>query len=290
MDDRTPGAPAPPTTAPVAAAYGLRIAGVDAGGALALHGAEAWPVVELGWVDAATAAAPPSGIDGERALVRTPAGVLSVDRAHATVTLYAEREVEPGDLVHPCLWQAAAVHARWRGAETLHAGAFVPRGGSGAWAVIADAGGGKSSLLAGLAAGGHEILVDDLVVIDEDGCCAGPRCIDLRPEAAEALGLSDVIPVRSTERRRLMLSPARAQVPLGGFVHLEWGERTELERLLPGEAFAVLAHHRRVGVLGVDYVELLRLAGLPTFRLRRQRSWAGVQESLQVLTAGLGAI
>ena len=162
-----------------AAAYGFRIEGIDPTPTLAVRGAEHWPVLR-----ALVAVGPPPAVEtqcvGERgACVRVPGAMLALDRERETFTVRCESEPEQAALVHPYLWPAAAVYARWRGAETLHAGAIRLPGQLGAWVVMAAGGGGKSSLLAGLAMAGCEVVADDLVVVDGADCYAGPRCIDL---------------------------------------------------------------------------------------------------------------
>lgn len=209
------------------------------------------------------------------------------DRARRTVVLRSPAPVSDRDLVHPGLWPAAAVFARWSGAETLHAGAFVSDRGA-AWAVLGCGGSGKSSLLASLALAGRQVLCDDLVVIDGGDCLAGPRCIDLRPRAAAALGVEDRVAwVRVTDRRRLRLASARGRVALRGLIHLAWADRVALERLAPNESLALLAAHRRVVGLGADLGHLLDLAGLPTLRLLRPKSWSALSEAREALLAGL---
>jgi hypothetical protein len=198
------------------------------------------------------------------------------------------RELEQAELVHPYLWPAAAVYARWLGFETLHAGAFLLPDRPGAWVVMAPGGGGKSSLLASLALAGYQVVVDDLVVVDGSDCFAGPRCIDLKPDTAVALGLDGtLISVRASERRRLSLSPCDGRMPIRGFVALSWGDEVALERQPPRASFALLAEHRRVTMLGVDYETLLELAGLPMLALRRPRSWSRLAETREHLVQTL---
>jgi hypothetical protein len=163
------------------------------------------------------------------------------------------------------------VFARWRGLETLHAGAFVDDRG-GAWAVLGDRGAGKSSLLAALAAAGRDVVADDLLVLDGGDCFAGPRCVDLRPDAVVELGLGTLPPVRSTERRRLVLEPCQGRLALHGCIYLEWGERIAIEPLTPGEHLGRLTAQRRIAGLGANVDQLLGLSGLPAFRLRRPQA------------------
>ena len=116
-------------------------------------------------------------------------------------------------------------------------------------------------MLAALALAGREVLVDDLVVVDQCACYAGPRCIDLRPDAAGALGLDGATAVvRSTERRRLPLPPARGSFQLRGFVHLASHGQLAVATIPPAEHFGLLVQHRRISVMGADIDKLLDIA------------------------------
>jgi hypothetical protein len=129
-----------------------------------------------------------------------------------------------------------------------------------------------------LARRGVEVLGDDLLVATGQRCYAGPRCIDLRPEAAAALSIeSDAKLVRSTERRRLMLAPCQGEYTLRGFVQLSWGADVGFERLLPAERLPLLLDHRRVVGLGADFEHLLDLVALPFIRLTRPLDWGAAR-------------
>lgn len=146
--------------------------------------------------------------------------------------------------MHPYLAGAAAVAARWAGRESFHAGAVMI--GGGAWVVLGNKENGKSTTLAWLALNGHTVLTDDLLVIDRDLALAGPRCIDLRRESSERLGVGEPLGiVGQRERWRFMLGGAPAMVPLRGFIALSWDDSVALERvrgahrllaLLPGRS------------------------------------------------------
>ena len=276
---------------PVAAAYGVRVEGLGRPADLALRGAEAWPVIHFRTELTDDPLALVSKVGENDATIVNPAATLLVDRGRAEVRIRSATPVPEADLVHPCLWPVAAVFARWRGAETLHAGAFVPDGGAGAWAVMSDSGGGKTSFLAMLAQTGVEVLADDLLVIEGGDCVAGPRSLDLRPEVAEQLRLSARIttPVRSTSRRRLSLAPCEARWPVAGFIELGWGDRVAVERLEPVAALAALARHRRVRGLGTGFAQLLDLVDRPVLRLTRPRGWAYADDVAQRLMEILGA-
>src|SRR5262249_6109268 len=155
-------------------------------------------------------------------------GWVDLARAERRATFCLRTSLADGDLVHPYLAPAAAVAARWAGRESFHAGAVVVDGG--AWGVLGDKETGKSSTLAWLALQGHEILMDDLLVLDGDDALAGPRCIDLREEPAARLGAGEPLGfVGLRERWRLTLDQVPARVPLHGWVTLAWGDRVEVE-------------------------------------------------------------
>jgi hypothetical protein len=276
----------------VVAAYGIRIEGLGALDGLALRGAESWPVIHFTRELTDDVLPRESEVRSDGATIVNPAATLFVDRARAEVRVRSAVPVPEADLVHPCLWPVGAVFARWRGAETLHAGAFAPRGDHGAWAVMAESGGGKTSLLATLALAGVEVLVDDLLVIEDGGCVAGPRALDLRPEVVDRLGLGErvTVPVRSTSRERLPLAPCDARWPIRGFVELVWGDSVGVERLRPVAALVALARHRRVRDLGTDFPELLELVELPMLRLTRPQGWASAPDAAEQLLDAIAAV
>lgn len=270
------------------AAYGYRVAGIDGAGMLALRGAQTWPVLSV-----STAVKPRDGdrtvdLGPDRARIDTLAARLVLDREPVRLTVLADSRLPDADLVHPCLWPAAAVFARWRGLETLHGGAFVDDRG-GAWAVLGDRGSGKSSLLAALAVAGHEVVADDLLVLDGGDCFAGPRCVDLRPDAVSELGLGTLESVRSTRRRRLALAPCDGRITLRGCVYLEWGERVAVEPLAPAEHLGVLTGQRRIAGLGANVEQLIGLSGLPAFRMRRPRVLGSVHATREALIEAVSA-
>jgi hypothetical protein len=279
---------------PVVAAYGMRVDGIGPLPGLALCGAEGWPRVHFTREVTDEVLPARSDVREDRATIANPAATLLVDRDRAEVRVRSAAPVPEADLVHPCLWPVGAVFARWRGAETLHAGAFAQPGDRSAWAVMADSRGGKTSFLAMLALTGAEVLTDDLLVIEGGECLAGPRCLDLRPEVVQRLGLSDRIttPVRSTSRERLPLAPCDGRWPVAGFVELAWGDAVAVERLEPVAGLAALARHRRVQGLGAEFAQLLEFVGRPILRLKRPHGWESADEAVQRLQealAGLGS-
>jgi hypothetical protein len=267
------------------AAYGFQWAGLSSA-ALAVGGAHDWPTVSV-------QRAPTSGADSaevervgkDTASIQTLAARLRLDRQSSMLEIRAPNGLAVADVIHPVLWPAAAVFARWHERETFHAGA-VSFDGDGAWAILGEHGAGKSSMLAMLSLEGVEVLVDDLLVVAGQRCFAGPRCIDLRPEAAAALSIEPGAPlVRCSERRRLTLEPCSGEYALRGFLHLAWGADLRLEPLLPVERLPLLLDHRRVVGLGADFEHLLDLVSLPAVRLTRPPDW----QASRRLAADLGS-
>jgi hypothetical protein len=270
------------------AAYGYLIAGIDGGDTLAVRGAQAWPVLRVSTGIESRDGARRVDLGPHRASIDTLTGRLLLEREPVRMTVLADRRLPDADLVHPCLWPAAAVFARWRGLETLHGGAFVD-GRGGAWAVLGDRGAGKSSLLAALAVAGHDVVADDLLVLDGGDCFAGPRCVDLRPDAASELGLHALPSVRSTRRRRLALAPCDGRFTVRGCVYLEWGERVAVEPLAPAEHLGVLTGQRRIAGLGANVQQLIGLSGLPAFRMRRPKALGSVHATREALVEAVSA-
>ena len=245
------------------AAYGFRFEGAPRTPWLAVEGAENWPSVTL---ELNGVREPEFDLDGLTA--RFPA------------------DVEHGELVHPWIARAAVVIAIERGFEVMHAGALVA--GDGAWALVGPKEAGKSTLLAACATAGMTVLTDDTLAMDGDRCLAGPRCLDLREEAAEHYGAT--VQVRpETPRRRLTLPPTAGEVRLAGLIHLAWGDGPALEKLSPGDAVRRLLRGREATGAPRDPVRLVDLAGLPTYELRRPRDWRALAATADLLRSELGS-
>lgn len=178
-------------------------------------------------------------------------------------------------LLHPLLAGSFAVAARWLGREAFHAGAFVHNGH--AVAITGDKGNGKSTALAQLAIAGSEVLTDDLLIVDADGCCfAGPRFIDLRRESAQQLGHGEL---RTTypgdrERWRVRLDDVTATYPLGAWIHLEWSDTPSIERMSLRDNLMRLIASTSISQEPVSAPAMLDLAGLPSYLVKRPREWA----------------
>jgi hypothetical protein len=197
-------------------------------------------------------------------------GRLHVERESATATLRSPTPLADEDVVHPWLSRVGGMFGHWLGRDVLHGGAFTARGG--AWAVLGRSEAGKSTVLAEFAGAGYEVLTDDALVLEAGHVYAGPRCIDLRPDAAIAIGAQDARPCRGGTRRRLALAPAPAAVRLAGIVHLSWGETQELRAVPSQRRIELLREAAWLGPLDpIDKRILLDLAALPTVELVRPR-------------------
>jgi hypothetical protein len=246
---------------PAAAAYGFRFPGVERGRWLGVTGAAHWPSVSV------------------RSDDRPDAPELELDLAGMALRVRAG--TPHSELVHPLLGRVASHLAVALGADGMHAGAVA--GSAGAWAVIGPKGAGKSTLLASLNAIGMSIITDDVLIFRDGVVMAGPRCIDLRPDAA---GFGLTVAVRPSDpRNRLFLPPIAAEHRLTGLLHLEWSSNeTAIEPLDHREAISRLVALRRDKGYPRDPRVLLDLATLPTAVLKRPKSKDSLDAAtLQVL-------
>jgi hypothetical protein len=263
-------------------AYGLRISGVQGAESVLVRAEAGWPsldvVTRIGALEAVGEV-----VDDDHARIRLRTGgwiELDRDRGLARYTVPAPLSTE--ELVHPFLAPAAAVCGYWHGRESIHAGGIAL--GSAAWAVVGDRLGGKSSLLAALAAEGTDIVCDDVLVIDGRGVFAGPRTVDLREDAAAQLGVGEAIGLAGArERWRLRLEPLDRHLTLGGFVFTEWADETGMRRLPASQTLERLFRNRSLRVPPRDPAAFLQLSALPAWELRRPRSWASLPAALELL-------
>jgi hypothetical protein len=269
-----------PPDASTMGAYGFRFAGVDPERAGLAAGQPDWPLVSVGR-HAALAPDDARGVTHELlgdCTVRLGRDPLQADFACA-------RELRDEELGHPLLSFVSATLARWIGREAVHAGAVLAHGG--AWAVVADRGGGKSTTLAALARSGWPVLSDDLLVIEDGAAFRGPRSVDLRASGAQMVG-GPTRPVRGT-RHRLALGPAAARAPLAGLIFLEWGGAAGTRPASPAERMRRLAE-QRVGSAQADRApELaLGLAALPGHVVTRPRGLPGLEATLAAIAGVAG--
>jgi hypothetical protein len=274
--------------APRRGAYGFWIVGVPGADALLVDAPLRWPRLE---VDVVVTSKPPPArerVDETTAvLLPRSGGWVSMDRTAGRATLSLPARPAPGALVHPHLASVAVVSAHWLGRETFHAGGFVA--GGKAWGLLGEKEAGKSSFLASLSREGIPILCDDVLVLDDLTALAGPRSIDLRPDAATRIGAGEPMGVVGTrERWRLALEPISAELPLGGWVTLGWGEETSVRPLRGSDRLVALGGHRATSLYPPRPETLIELSSLPMIELQRPRRWDLAAEVAQRLLAAVG--
>jgi hypothetical protein len=267
-------------------AYGLHLPDLPDAAELLLAAPSAW--IDWRIVRLPGEGQPSEFVEDARARLRAePDGWVDVDLASASSTF--SFPTAPGDraMVHPYLASTASVVARWQGLQSFHAGAFVA--GGRAWALLGQRGAGKSSLLAHLALGGVPVLTDDVLVVRGMLGLAGPRCIDLRHATAERLGVGEALGVVGTrERWRLRTGPVEPEVPLGGWICLEWGERT-IETMVPSHRLAAIFASLSLRVAPRDPSALMELLALPAFVLRQPQDVEELSETAERLLEHLDA-
>ena len=255
-------------------AYGFEIAGLDDPRPLLGPAGSDWPLLRID--------RPPP--DPHRSGRRFPPGTVRVepDRAEIWITERDRIEVDRATLtvrfatrdrlgdelvVHPYLGLPASIASHWRGRQALHGAAFHHAGRG--WALMGDKEAGKSTTLASLLRSGHEVVSDDILVVEAGVLFAGPRCVDLRPEAASVLGGENLGMLGSRVRWRLRPGGVPPSMPLGGVIHLEWGDRPRVEALDSAERLKRLVNSSVIRPDSADGTAFLDLAGLPTWRFVR---------------------
>ena len=249
----------------------MRLEGLGAG-AMLLDAPATWPALTL------TSEVSDRPVADERvtatdALLRLKTGGrLELDRARRTAHYSVPRPLGDDELVHPYLAPAAAMFAHWQGRLAVHAGGFVADGG--VWAIAGTREAGKSTTLARLAARGHEVFADDVLILDGAHAFAGPRAVDLRPDTAQRLGVGRALGVvGSRPRWRVALPPCRAELPFRGWMMIGWSERAEARRLRASECLGRLTETLTVRLDPTDPRGLLDLAALPAWSVGRERDW-----------------
>jgi len=233
----------------VSGAYGVRLSGLATDTWLGVSGAPHWPELSC-------------EMDS-----RSDAPELALDLY--ALELRMRGDIAHSEFVHPLLGRVASQVALANGGDAMHAGAVA--GSAGAWAVIGPKGAGKSTLLASLNDIGVPIVTDDVLVFRDGAVMAGPRCIDLRPDAPRrGLGIA----VRPSDpRSRIALPPIAAEHDLAGVIHLEWSSgETAMQPLDHRDAIRRLLILRSDKGYPRDPQALLDLATLPTLLLKRPRS------------------
>jgi hypothetical protein len=269
------------STGPIGA-YGLRLEGVEDARPLLVSAEPDWPAFELVQQDGAIEGGLDRVSESRAELQLRTGGQIRIDREAGTIVYVGTRPLRVDELVHPYLAPAAAIIAYWLGRESFHAGAIVDDGG--VLGLLAEREGGKSSTLAWLSRQGHRVMCDDMLIVDGRTALAGPRSVDLRPEAAEALDAGEPLGVvGARERWRLVLDPVEPSLPLRGWVFLSWGDEVRLEPLAASERIARLLAHRGVRLPPRSPEELLELAALPAWELTRPRGWDSIARSAELL-------
>jgi hypothetical protein len=225
--------------------------------------------------------------DDGHAEIQLGAGArIELDRATLTVRFSTHDELDDRSLVHPYLAVPVSIASHWLGRQTLHGGAFL-RGGR-AIGVLGAKGAGKSSTMGWLLQRGHDILSDDLLVLDGRTLYSGPRCVDLRPDAATVLGGDDLGVIGARHRWRLSPGSVSPSTPLGGLVYLAWADDVSVELVPPDERLHLLLKHLVLRPEAADALPLLDLAALPAWRLRRPQRLDVLDEAMAQLLDALG--
>lgn len=267
-------------------AYGFSLGGLTDSRDLLVKAPAHWPALML---TRATPGAPlaAESVTGGHASLRLAGGASAVlDREAGVAELRVPEETTDGAIVHPYLAPVALVWARWLGREGFHGGGVVA--GDGVWAVLGDKTAGKSTTLAWLARAGVGIASDDVLIVDGETVVAGPRSIDLREEAASELGVGEFIGhIGARDRWRLTLDDVQPELPLNGWITLEWGEEVAVEPIRGAERLQALLPHRGVFLEPAVPSALVRFSGLPHLRLTRPRGWASMPEVTDRLLAAI---
>jgi hypothetical protein len=216
----------------------------------------------------------------------SPHDTARIDRATLTVRFTTRDPIDDAAIVHPFLAFPSAVATHWLDRLAIHGGAFAHA--ARAWGLLGDKGGGKSSTLGWLMHTGHDILSDDLLAVDGRTLFPGPRSIDLRGDAAERFGGDKVAGMGARERWRLHPAEPAPALPLGGFIHLEWGDHVAVESLGAAERLARLFHHSVLRAGAEEASAYLDLASLPAWRFVRPPGLDGLGRANAQLLGALG--
>lgn len=263
-------------------AWGLRFPALANGSVPLVPAPEDWPLVDVR-VTVEPVAETRSGFGDRRAQYALLGGHrIEIEREPLSVALALKASTAAECIVQPHMSSAASTISIWHGRQPLHAGAFLFEGG--AWVLLGGKGFGKSSTLGWLATHGHTIVTDDLLIYEDGAVFAGPRCIDLRLEAAQRLGAGrDLGIIGTRERWRIDLGPCPAVAPLRGWIFLDWAPELRIERLSATERLERLAHHRALALPWSDPAVLLELSSYPAYAWRRPNGWSSIDAAVPVL-------
>ena len=269
-------------------AYGLRVEGLPA--ALLNPAPPEWPLVNLVPAQGAGTSNPAAAtFTGTRARIPMPdGGEIVVTRSPLVADVRLPTMPSAGELLHPYLGYVAVVVARWLARDCVHAGAFAVDGG--AFALVGARGTGKSSVLGLLSRQGHGVVCDDVLVVGNGSVFAGPRFVDLRAEAAERLRAGEPIGiVGARERWRLPLPPVAPEIPLRGWLLLEWGSELAVERIAAGTALMRIHEQLSLFTAPREAIALLDLASFPAWRVTRPFGWESIEATVAAALAAVSA-
>lgn len=212
--------------------------------------------------------------------------VVEVDLEAHTARFASPSRPPDALFVHPMLATPAALVCHHLGRQVLHGGAFEHDGG--AWCLLGDKEAGKSSTLAALRARGLRVLSDDLLVLDAGVLHPGPPAVDLRDDAAAALGGARTARVRPDRVRIEVDAPEAAPVPLRGFVQLCWQPSVAVASVAAVDRLELLALQRIVHAGAPPAAAILDLAARPVLRLGRPRDLHRIDAGVDALLDALG--
>ena len=274
--------------------YGFEVTGLEAPD-LVLHPSGAgWPELAVKRTGPEPGRCPQDGVgraqlhfdEAHAELWISDTDFLELHRSPLRVRFATAAPLSDDLVAHPYIALAATVASHWLGRQILHGGGFID--GDQAWGLLGTKEAGKSSTLAWLLANGRPIISDDLLVLDGTSVFAGPRTVDLREDAAAVLGGEPVQIDVGRARWRLRPGPIAPVTPLGGIVHLEWGDEIVIEPVEPSERLVLLIANSVVGLNLVDASAYLALAALPTWRFVRPRRLDVSDDANAQLLAALG--
>ncbi len=249
-----------------------------------------WVPWQLGFRVAPDGDQPAETVGDDDATIHVaPDGYARIDRAAASTVISMRGEPSPHGEVHPYLGSTAIMAAQWSGRTSFHSGSFVLDGG--VWAILGHREQGKSSTLAWLAREGYAIFADDLLVLDSDVALAGPRCLDLRQEAAERFGIGSDIGVVGTRRRWRVRLPAVAPVlPFRGWILLSWSDTVRVDTVPPSARLTALLPSRALLTTPTDARVWLNLVTSPMFVFGRPKAWDHLDSAMMALLDQLAGV